>query len=232
LQFEEIPEPQGSIFTPAAPSSATSISPKSLIFNALGNIQSSGYRYAKTDVREEVKSQFLNDVRAFWTGFSLNNLFISDIANQVLKEQKSIFADEIAAISDKASEIQQQSRSSSTPLKIFSDTYDYTIPTNQIKLLDPDAFSEPPATTYQLVGYVAQKFSQQIDGTLKTYDDLVFDVENITANNSRCRCKIRWNILVSNTSHLQHYHVCCSPRCCRQRRRNCRSQYAFWNRRI
>lgn len=181
LQFEEVPEAEGYNFTSPVASSATASSPKTLIFNALGNIQSSGYRYAKTDVRAEVKSQFLNDVRAFWTGFSLNNLFISDIANQVLKEQKSIFADEIAAISDKANDIQQQARSSSTPLKISSDAYDYTIPTNQIKLLDPDAFQEAPQTTYQLVGYVAQKFSQQIDGTLKIYDDLIFDVTSATS---------------------------------------------------
>lgn len=181
LLFEKISEPEGVVFTPPTTATTTAASPKSLIFNALGNIQSSGYRYARTDVREEVKSQFLNDVRAFSTGISINNLFISDIAKQVIEEQKSIFADEIAAVLDRASDIQQQARSASTPLKISSDAYDYTIPTNQIKILDATALVEVPLTTYQLVGYVAQKFSQQIDGTLKLYDDLVFDVGPATS---------------------------------------------------
>ena len=197
LQFEEVPEPAGYVFTPPAAASTTTASPKSLIFNSLGNIQSSGYRYARTDVREEVKSQFLNDVRAFWTGMSINNLFIFDVTNQVIKDQKTIFADEVAAILDRASEIQQQSRSSSTPLKIFSDAYDYSIPADQVKLLDANTFENVPETSYQLVGYVAQKFSQQIDGTLKIYDDLIFNVDKNDIEKSLIDVGVRYGGIYS-----------------------------------
>ena len=175
LSFSEIPEPAGYVYTPPSTSSPTIDNPKSLIFNSLGNIQSAGLRYAKTDVREEVKSQFLRDVRAFWTSVSINNLFIHDIANQIIKEQKSIFADEFAAVLDSTNRVQDISRQNSTPFKIMADSYDYTIPTNNVVILDSDSFDSLPEPEYQLVGYVAQKFSQQTDGTIKIYDDLVFD---------------------------------------------------------
>lgn len=175
LSFSEIPEPPGYIYTPPAPATPTVSNPKSLIFNSLGNIQSAGVRYARTDVREEVKSQFLRDVRAFWTSVSINNCFISDISNQVVKDQKTIFADEFAAILDSANKIQETARQSSTPFRILADSYDYTIPNNNVVILDSDSFENLPPPQFQLVGFVAQKFSQQADGTLKIYDDLVFE---------------------------------------------------------
>ena len=175
LSFSEIPEPAGYVYTPPSTSTTTIDNPKSLIFNSLGNVQSAGFRYARTDVREEVKSQFLRDVRAFWTSVSINNMFIADISNQIIKDQKSIFADEFAAVLDSANRIQDVSRENASPFKIMADSYDYTIPTDNVVVLDSDAFEKLPEPQYQLVGYVAQKFSQQTDGTLKIYDDLVFD---------------------------------------------------------
>jgi len=175
LNFSTVPEDTGVTLSIPQISTEAVINSKSLIFNSLGNIQSAGLRYARTDVREEVKSQYLRDVRAFWTGVTINNLFIGDVSNQVIKDQKSIFADEFAAILDSANSIQEIARKNSTPLKILADSYDYTIPTNNIVILDADSYSTLPAPQYQLVGYIAQKFSQQIDGTIKIYDDLIFD---------------------------------------------------------
>ena len=175
LNFSTITEDTGVTLSIPSFSTSATINSKSLIFNSLGNIQSAGLRYARTDVREEVKSQYLRDVRAFWTGVSLNNLFIADIANQVIKDQKTIFADEFAAVLDSANSIQEISRQSATPLKILADSYDYTIPTNNVVILDSETYETLPSPQYQLVGYVAQKFSQQPDGTVKLYDDLVFD---------------------------------------------------------
>lgn len=162
-------------YTPPSSTSLSADNPKSLIFNSLSNIQSAGYRYAKSDVREEVKTQFLKDVRAFWTSISINNMFIGDIANQVIKDQRSIFADEFAAVISSADSVQERARQSRDPFKIQADDYDYTIPTNNVVILDADTPIENLKTQYSLVGYVAQKFSQQADGTIKIYDDLVFD---------------------------------------------------------
>jgi len=175
LNFSTVPEDTGVTLSIPQISTEAVINSKSLIFNSLGNIQSAGLRYARTDVREEVKSQYLRDVRAFWTGVTINNLLIADVSNQIIKDQKSIFADEFAAILDSANSIQEIARQNSTPLKIMADSYDYTIPTNNIVILDADAYETLPAPQYQLVGYVAQKFSQQSDGTIKIYDDLIFD---------------------------------------------------------
>lgn len=175
LNFSAVAEDTGVTLSIPQISTDAVINSKSLVFNSLGNIQSAGLRYARTDVREEVKSQYLRDVRAFWTGISVNNLLIGDVANQIIKDQKSIFADEFAAVLDSANSIQEISRQNSTPLKISSDAYDYTIPTNNVVILDADSYESLPPPTFQLVGYVAQKFSQQIDGTIKIYDDLIFD---------------------------------------------------------
>ena len=175
LNFSSIPDESGVSLSLPEISTDAIVNSRSLVFNSLGNIQSSGFRYARTDVREEVKSQYLRDVRAFWTGVTINNLLIGDIANQVVKDQKSIFADEFAAVLDSANSIQDISRQNSTPLKIMADAYDYTIPTNNVVILDADLYDTLPPPQYQLVGYVAQKFSQQADGTVKIYDDLIFD---------------------------------------------------------
>lgn len=175
LNFSTVPEDTGVTLAIPQISTEAVINSKSLIFNSLGNIQSAGLRYARTDVREEVKSQYLRDVRAFWTGVTINNLLIADVSNQIIKDQKSIFADEFAAILDSANSIQDISRQNSTPLKIMADAYDYTIPTNNVVILDADLYDTLPPPQYQLVGYVAQKFSQQADGSVKIYDDLIFD---------------------------------------------------------
>ena len=172
LNFEEVVEE--SQLQTGAPAPENVINPKALIFNSLGNIQSAGYSYARTDVREEIKSQFLRDVRGFWTSISLNNLFISDVIDQVITDQRSIFADEFASVVDSASTIQDKSRQAATPLKVFSDYYDHNIPTPNVKILDASTFETLPPTEYKLVGFIAQKFSQQADGSLKIYDDLVF----------------------------------------------------------
>jgi len=155
--------------------SATTINPKSVIFNSLGNIQSAGFAYAKTDVRSEEKTQFLKDVRAFWTSISINNCFIDDVTRQVSTSQMSIFSDEFASVLDSTLAIQEKSRQSSTPLKILSDYYDYTIPTDRISVTKPGAFENIPNMEFSLIGYVVQKISQQVDGSLKIYDDLIFN---------------------------------------------------------
>ena len=175
LQFSSSNEIAGDSLETGAPTTPTVLNTKATIFNSLGNIQSAGYAYARTDVRAEEKTQFLKDVRAFWSSITLNNNFIDDITRQVVTNQNSIFADEFSAVIESTEVIQTKTRQSSTPLKVLSDYYDYTIPTDRIVVTKPSVFETIPKMEFTHVGYVIQKMSQQPDGTLKIYDDLIYE---------------------------------------------------------
>lgn len=146
---------------------------KSFLFNSLNNIQSAGYQYASTDANQEVRSQFLRNVKGFSAGLTLNNLFIDDITAQILKNENSIFADEFAAARDRSSQIQQVSRNSTNPFRRLSDAYDLAIPYYSYRVL-PGIKRELLDTnaSASLVGYCIEKYGQNSDGSVEIYDTI------------------------------------------------------------
>jgi len=162
---------------------SAAISSKSFIFNALNNIQTAGYQYAMTDVSEFVSDQFLSNVRGFSSGLSLSNLFIGDIANRILENENSIFADEFAAAIDRSNYIQSVTRESVTTHRVPSTAYDQTVPFYDYQDIELKSGLEDLslATIVTHVGYIIEKFGQNVDGSVTVYDNIYVDDPKVTA---------------------------------------------------
>lgn len=160
-------------FTGTTRTRSSTLTSKSFLFNALNNIQSAGYQYASSDVNQNIRSQFLRNVKGFSAGLTFSNLFIDDITSEILRNENSIFADEFAAAKDRSEQIQQSSRNSTDPFRRPSDAYDLTIPYYSYRTL-PDVNRslldlEPSAS---LVGYCIEKYGQNTDGSVEIYDTI------------------------------------------------------------
>lgn len=147
---------------------------KSFIFNALKNIQSAGYQYAKTDASDIVRSDFLNDIKGFSASISLSNLFISDIVENIISNETTIFADEFASTKSKAKQIQKKSRISTNTFVLSAEDYDLTIPYYEYELLDAVSVESTDVVVTH-VGFAIEKYGQNIDGSLKIYDTFYLD---------------------------------------------------------
>jgi hypothetical protein len=156
---------------------------KSFIFNSLHNIQSAGYQYAQTDSNQLVRDQFLENVRGFSSGLSLNNLFIGDISNRVLENQNSIFADEFAAALERSNYIQGVSRGNTSPFRISSAAYDMTIPYYTYEQVSKSSFFDKHDFSSDVyhVGFIIEKFGQNVDGSVKVYDSIYVDNPQTTS---------------------------------------------------
>jgi len=133
--------------------------------------QAEGYRYAKTDSREEIVNAYLADAKAKKITITFSDNLISDIINTINDKQLSIFADEFADVSLLASKVQATERSLSHPYTQSQD--DWTID------IEPITIQKTSRATYDTaaehVGYVIEKYGEQVDGTVKTYDKIIIE---------------------------------------------------------
>jgi len=140
---------------------------RSFLFNALNNIQSTNYRYAKTDIAGVMQNDFLNDVKGFAPAVSFSNLFIGDITNRIIENENSIFADEFAAALERSEKIQKKSRQSSNSYAVSADEYDLTLPYYDYELFDEaDITSADLSVEVNHVGFIIDKSTQNSDGTV------------------------------------------------------------------
>ncbi len=145
--------------------SSSAANEKSYIFNSLRNIQAEGYRFARSDISAVLRNDFLTDIKGFSAGISFNNLFIYDIADRIVSNENSIFADEFAASLDKVEQVQKKSRRNSSPYQISSEEYDLTVPYHEYELLDSSTVSDT-AMSASHIGFVIDKYAQNPDATV------------------------------------------------------------------
>ena len=147
--------------------SSSTANERSFLFNALNNIQSTSYRYAKTDIAGVMQNDFLNDVKGFAPAVSFSNLFIGDITNRIIENENSIFADEFAAALERSEKIQKKSRQSSNSYVVSADEYDLTLPYYDYELFDEaDITSADLSVEVNHVGFIIDKSTQNSDGTV------------------------------------------------------------------
>jgi len=147
--------------------SSSTANERSFLFNALNNIQSTSYRYAKTDIVGVMQNDFLNDVKGFAPAVTFSNLFIGDITNRILENENSIFADEFAAALERSEKIQKKSRQSSNSYVVSADEYDLTLPYYDYELFDEaDITSADLSVEVNHVGFVIDKSTQNSDRTV------------------------------------------------------------------
>lgn len=135
-------------------------------------LQSSGYRFSKAQAREQIVESYKSDVKAINLGISINSLICSDLVNTVKRWQTSAFVDEFASTFDSLASIQSQKRAEASP-DVFSITesdLDVTVPTiaTELKRSEPSSYTKK-------VGYIIEKYGEQLDGTTLKYDDVVIE---------------------------------------------------------
>jgi hypothetical protein len=128
-------------------------------------LQSAGIRFSKAQARKEVVDSYANDVKAINLGLSINALFVSDFVKTVERWQTSVFTDEYAASFGDADQSQSVSRNAEDPLNIARKELDVVIPAYAKVIGDG-------AETLTHVGYIIEKYGEQIDGTTRRYDDI------------------------------------------------------------
>lgn len=148
----------------------------------VAKLQSLGYRFSKAETRQSVKALYDSDIKSANLPISLNNLFAYDVLNTTKMWQASAYADEFMSILSDALEVQKNERLKSIPT-IFSITEDEI----DLNLEDFAAVSyiSPTATPVDTdsvtrVGFIVEKYGEQLDGTTLKYPDIVLSNSDIT----------------------------------------------------
>ena len=134
--------------------------------------QAEGYRYSKTDTREEIVNAYLADAKAAKLTITFSDNLISDIINTIGDKQLSIFSDEFAAVTTLAQTTQATERASANPYSLSQEDWDVEI--DPITTTSASGLSKSALPIYH-VGYIVEKYGEQVDGSLKTYDKIIFE---------------------------------------------------------
>lgn len=158
-----------------------SISRKSRDFLNITKLQSTGHRFSKAQTRQEIANLYDQDVKSINLSISMNNLFVSDVLKTAVLWQASAFADEFATPIEEAQILQDTSRSENTnPFLITEKELDVSLKVVESRLIrsldiltSPTAFLDTLAT--EKIGYIIEKYGEQIDGSTRRYPDIVIE---------------------------------------------------------
>lgn len=158
---------------------SSGLSTRSSDFLNNARLQSEGYRFSKAQAREEIVAEYESDVKSFNLEISLNNLVVHDVLNTVQKWQSSAYADEFAKAAEDAKSTQDEQRATSadSAFSILQSEVDVSlgaISKKTVSSIPLDSFYSSHPTTK--VGYIIEKYGEQLDQSTLRYDD--FFIEN------------------------------------------------------
>jgi hypothetical protein len=147
-------------------------------FLNISKLQASGYGFSKSRATEKTVNLYEIDVKAVNLGISLNDAVVADVLNTVQRWQSSAFADEFAYAASQTQSIQDGARAEilSNPFTVTEDEIDTGL--TAIETI-PGGGPEDTITTH--VGYIIEKYGEQIDGSTLRYSDIVIEDPNETA---------------------------------------------------
>jgi hypothetical protein len=147
-------------------------------------LQSSGYRFSKAQAREQIVASYENDIKSVNLGISINSLISYDLVKTVERWQASAFVDEFASTFDSLQSIQDQQRAifSVNTFSVTEGEIDVTAPVISSRYVrtvgtiytspDVDPTLSFPTTK---VGYIVEKYGEQLDGTTLRYPDYIIE---------------------------------------------------------
>jgi|688.fasta_scaffold145714_2 hypothetical protein len=140
-------------------------------------LQSAGIRFSSRQTRQEVVDSYSDNIKGQVFYSSINNIFISDIVETVNIWQNSFYADEYAATFSRARVLQTQAVAEQTPLSIDASDCDVEIPPYETTAVYGGLPPTAPLNSITHVGYIIEKYGEQLDGSTKKYDDVVLTCE-------------------------------------------------------
>lgn len=148
--------------------------------------ESLGYRSSNAQASAEVLELYQNDIKSLNLSISLNTLFAFDVLKTSARWQASAFVDEFASTFVDAENTQNLAREGVT--SVFSITeneidvnlsaYESLFISNPPEVPVPEDFSENTTTK---VGYIIEKYGEQIDGSTLRYPDIVIEDPDATS---------------------------------------------------
>lgn len=168
-------------------------------FLDISRLQSEGYRFSRAQTRQEIVEAYESETKSLNLAISLNDLFISDILKTSTIWQNSAFADEFAAAYEESINTQNQARASTVdPFQITENEIDISIDSiystfvrsDLSDLSNLEAFSARTESQFftAKVGYLIEKYGEQLDGTTLRYPDIIISdptLSNYTDPNVR-----------------------------------------------
>jgi len=167
--------------TAQMPNSVTSVDPFS-VRSVLGNLQSKGVTYSKTDIKESVVSDPLLHVRSLQLDFNANNLVFGTIVSGSIIDNINVYADELSGILQSAEFVQNATINSANPTQVSETDYEpVVIPIDQ-ELVNASAQGGTNANEGSvLIGFLIQKFEIKGDGSLSKMRSIPVDSADITS---------------------------------------------------
>lgn len=160
-------------------------------FLDVSRLQSTGYRFSAAQTRQEIVTAYENDIKSLNLGVSLNNLFIADILKTSTVWQNSAYADEFAAAYLESIETQQNARDSAVnPFEITENEIDISVESiystfvrsNVDDTLSESSISAAVSSFFTAkVGYIIEKYGEQLDGTTLRYPDIIISDPSLTS---------------------------------------------------
>jgi hypothetical protein len=156
----------------------------------VAKLQSAGHRFSKADAREQVENLYSADIKSVNLGISTNNLFSYDLLNTVQIWQASAFVDEFASILPDAKNEQDEERTKTASglFRITENEVDIELKSISSTFVRADTsrvssfginLVYPTQTTK--VGYIIEKYGEQVDGTTLRYPDIVLEDASATS---------------------------------------------------
>lgn len=162
----------------STPETSTLSSGISQDFLNIQRLQSAGLRFSRAQTRSQIDELYDNDVKTANLGISLNNLFVADVLSTATRWQSSAFADEFAAALVESENVQSEERESITnPFSITENEIDIEIDSLFSTFTSADVSSgsfEGEIGSFK-VGYIIEKYGEQLDGTTLRYPDIVIE---------------------------------------------------------
>ena len=130
---------------------------KKLITQLLSNIQSSGMKVAPTDVDPEIYEFASDQISQQTFGTKFNNLFFNDIVSRSNRLPFTVFQDEIRALTEPSSNIQNTLSAQAATYANRADEIDYQ---NFVPAIDETDITDPGnyETTVTKIGHVLYKY--------------------------------------------------------------------------
>jgi|GEM_PF-5887702 len=158
-------------------------------FLNVSRFQSQGYRFSKAQAREEIVDLYESDTKTLNLAISLNSLFVADVLRTTTRWQASAFSDEFAFPIEEAQTIQDSARSnSSNPFQISEDEIDVSLKVIETKYVRSSVLfgSAEESSVYETyrtsrIGYIIEKYGEQVDGSTLRHDDIIIEDPNETA---------------------------------------------------
>lgn len=148
----------------------------------VAKLQSAGYGFSKAGTRESVIASYQNDIKSIVLGVSLNNLIVSDVLKTASRWQTSFYVDEYASLFSSAQTVQDSAVGDAAGEDLFTISEDKlnTIVTSISSISSESTGTASAATTSEVVGYIIEKYGEQLDGSTLRYSDIIISNPSTT----------------------------------------------------